>query len=122
MAKRKDPPSDVLTVEQVADYLQLNKLTVYKYIREGRLAASKIGKSYRVRRGDVDTFLESQKLRPGRAPAPKPRRRRGPVIPIRVVPRFPGRPEETREAGAGERTDTTALSGNPLEQMIRDLH
>lgn len=120
MAKRRDTNTDVLTVEQVADYLQLNKLTVYKYVREGRLPASKIGKSYRIRRADVDAFLDAQRVS-GTAAAPK-RRRRGPVIPIRVVPKFPDTNKETRTADAAERTDATALSGNPLEPFVRDLH
>jgi excisionase family DNA binding protein len=55
---------DVMTVEQVAEYLQLNKMTVYKYIREGKLPASRIGKSYRVRRTDLDVFLEVSRVRP----------------------------------------------------------
>ncbi len=62
MAKQPVDRPDVMTVEQVAAYLQLNKLTVYKHVREGRIPASKIGKSYRIRRSDVDWFLESQKV------------------------------------------------------------
>lgn len=48
---------EVMTPEQVADYLQLNKDTVYRYIREGKLGASKLGRNYRVRKEDVDLFL-----------------------------------------------------------------
>lgn len=121
MAKRKDAPADILTVEQVADYLQLNKLTVYKYVRDGRLPASKIGKSYRIRRADVEAFLESQRLQPGRE-GPRRGRRRRPVIPIRVVPRFPAGPEEGRNPPRSERADSTLISGNPLEQVLHDLH
>ena len=39
---------DLLTPEQVASYLQVDRGTVYRYIREGRLAASKLGRAYRV--------------------------------------------------------------------------
>ena len=31
---------EIMTPEQVADYLQLNKDTVYRYIREGKLVAN----------------------------------------------------------------------------------
>jgi excisionase family DNA binding protein len=48
---------DLMTPEQVADYLQLNKDTVYRYIREGKLIASKFGRSYRVPKVNVDLFL-----------------------------------------------------------------
>lgn len=48
---------EIMTPEQVADYLQLNKETVYRYIREGRLGASRMGRSYRIPRANVDLFL-----------------------------------------------------------------
>ena len=48
---------EIMTPEQVADYLQLNKDTVYRYIREGKLVASRLGRSYRVTKSNVDLFL-----------------------------------------------------------------
>lgn len=51
----------VMTVDQVAAYLQLNRLTVYRYVREGKIPAAKFGKVYRILKADVDGFLESQK-------------------------------------------------------------
>ena len=48
---------EIMTPEQVADYLQLNKDTVYRYIREGKLTASRLGRNYRVLKENVDLFL-----------------------------------------------------------------
>ena len=48
---------EIMTPEQVADYLQLNKDTVYRYIREGKIAASRLGRSYRVLKKDIDVFM-----------------------------------------------------------------
>jgi excisionase family DNA binding protein len=48
---------DVLTPEQVADYLQLRTETVYRYIRDGKLPAVRLGRSYRVLREHLDLFL-----------------------------------------------------------------
>lgn len=48
---------DIMTPEQVADYLQLSKDTVYRYIREGKLIASRLGRNYRVPKENVDLFL-----------------------------------------------------------------
>lgn len=48
---------EIMTPEQVADYLQLSKDTVYRYIREGKLIASRLGRNYRVPRENVDLFL-----------------------------------------------------------------
>ena len=38
----------ILTPEQAADYLQVNRETIYRYIRDGKLAASRLGCGYRV--------------------------------------------------------------------------
>ena len=57
---------EVLTVEEAAAYLQVHKVTVYKYVRSGLLPAARLGKVYRLLRRDVDAFLETMKLRRSR--------------------------------------------------------
>ncbi len=52
---------EVLTVEQAAEYLQMHKGTVYRYIREGLLPAVRLGKVYRLLRWDVDAFLDAMR-------------------------------------------------------------
>ncbi len=54
---------DIMTPEQAADYLQVNRETVYRYIREGRLVASKLGRAYRIPRQSVDLLLWSARTR-----------------------------------------------------------
>jgi excisionase family DNA binding protein len=49
----------LLTVEQVAERLNLHAKTVRRYIRDGRLKAKRIGKEYRVTRVDLDAFAGS---------------------------------------------------------------
>ncbi len=51
---------EILTPEQVSQLLQIHPFTVLKFIRQGKLKASKLGRMYRVRRGDVDKFLDNQ--------------------------------------------------------------
>jgi excisionase family DNA binding protein len=48
--------SPLYTVDQVAERLNLHAKTVRRYIREGRLKATRIGKEYRVTRGHLDAF------------------------------------------------------------------
>jgi excisionase family DNA binding protein len=48
---------DVLTPQEVAEYLQLAPDTVYRYIREGKLVASKLGRQYRIPKENVELFL-----------------------------------------------------------------
>ena len=55
---------EVMTPEQVADYLQLSPDYVYRLIRGHRLAASKIGRAYRIPREDVEAFLLARSSRP----------------------------------------------------------
>lgn len=50
----------ILTPEQVAQILQVHPFTVLKFIKQGKLKASKLGRVYRIRRTDVDTFLDQQ--------------------------------------------------------------
>ena len=85
--------SEIMTVEQVAEYLQLNKLTIYKYVREGRIPAAKLGKAYRIRKSDVDLFLERLKMRPARA-------------------------AHTREVAQSERRPSRGASGSRAEEEV----
>ncbi|TMI76212.1 MAG: helix-turn-helix domain-containing protein [Bacillati bacterium ANGP1] len=52
------PEPELLTVEQAAAYLQMHKVTVYKYIRAGLLPAARLGKVYRIYRKDVEALLQ----------------------------------------------------------------
>lgn len=46
----------LLTVEQAAQQLNLHPKTVLRYIHDGRLPATRVGKSYRILRVDLDTL------------------------------------------------------------------
>lgn len=54
---------DVMTPEQVADYLQLATETVYRLIRQRKLAATRIGRAYRIPRQDVESFIVANSTR-----------------------------------------------------------
>src|SRR3954471_18050932 len=54
---------DIMTPEQAAAYLQLNRETVYRYIREGKLVASKLGRNYRIPRTSLDLLLCATRTR-----------------------------------------------------------
>lgn len=56
---------EVYTVEQFAERLKLHPKTVLRFIREGRLRAVKVGKSYRILRSDLEAMTGV--LRPDRA-------------------------------------------------------
>jgi len=55
---------EIMTPEQVAEYLQLDPTTVYRYIRQGKLVASKLGRNYRIPKANVDEFLQANSTSP----------------------------------------------------------
>ncbi len=50
---------NLLTVQQVATFLQVSRTTVWRWCNEGRLPAMKIGRGWRIRREDLDRYLQS---------------------------------------------------------------
>jgi putative molybdopterin biosynthesis protein len=50
------------TVEQVAEILQVTKMTVYRYIKARKIKGYKIGKEIRIDGTDFKNFLESIKI------------------------------------------------------------
>lgn len=48
----------ILTPDQVALILQVHPFTVLKFIKQGKLRASKLGRVYRIRQSDVGRFLD----------------------------------------------------------------
>jgi excisionase family DNA binding protein len=55
---------EIMTPNQVAEYLQLTTDTVYRLIREKKLAATQVGRSYRIPREDLEKFLVVNSTRP----------------------------------------------------------
>jgi excisionase family DNA binding protein len=55
--QRETSYPEIMTPEQAAEYLQVSRETVYRYIRQGRLVASRLGRSYRVSKRNLDLLL-----------------------------------------------------------------
>ena len=60
--KHRDEASaqQIMTLREVAGYLGLHVMTVYKLTREGRVPAAKIGGQWRFKRDVLDQWLETQ--------------------------------------------------------------
>jgi excisionase family DNA binding protein len=54
--------NSLLTPEQVAGILQIHILTVYQYIRKGKLSAIKLGRSYRIMPEDLERLIEMNRV------------------------------------------------------------
>jgi excisionase family DNA binding protein len=48
---------DVLTIEELADYLKVSKSTLYKLAQEGKVPAQKVGRHWRFHRETIDRWL-----------------------------------------------------------------
>ncbi|HUR17398.1 MAG TPA: helix-turn-helix domain-containing protein [Acidimicrobiales bacterium] len=47
----------LLKVREVADAMRVSNMTVYRLIRSGELSSSRVGRSYRVREADLESYL-----------------------------------------------------------------
>ncbi len=54
---------DFYLVEELAEKLRVNKMTIYRKIKAGKLQAHKIGKEYRITRETFDKFLNQTKTK-----------------------------------------------------------
>lgn len=53
----------LLTVGEVAGLMRVSNMTVYRLIKSGQLSAIRVGKNYRIRRTDVDKYLNDRAVR-----------------------------------------------------------
>ncbi len=61
-------PDEFMTVAEVAELLKLNEMTIRNYVSAGKLAAVRIGdRRVRLRREDVDRFIDGQVTKPTNA-------------------------------------------------------
>lgn len=52
---------DFYTIKQITGILQLSRLTIYRYIDDGKLKTYKFGKEHRIKKEDFESFLEAHK-------------------------------------------------------------
>jgi excisionase family DNA binding protein len=60
VSERSFTEARLLTVNEVADLLRVSRMTVYRLIKEGDIAALRVGRSYRLREDDVDDYLSER--------------------------------------------------------------
>ena len=53
-------PNEILTIDEVAEYLRLTPQTIYKWAQEKRIPAVKLGKEWRFRRSVIDKWFDDQ--------------------------------------------------------------
>lgn len=56
---------DWLSTADAAKALGITPRTLYRFINQGELAAYRFGRVIRVKRADIDAFIESSRIEPG---------------------------------------------------------
>ena len=51
-------PDQIMTIEEVAKYLQLKPQTVYKWAQEETIPGAKLGKEWRFRKSILDEWID----------------------------------------------------------------
>lgn len=59
--EERDAGNDFYLVEEFAEKLRVSNMTIYRYIKAGKLKAFKIGKEFRIKKDEYEKFLNSVK-------------------------------------------------------------
>ena len=54
------PDRELMTIEEVADYLRVKKRTIYEWVKNGKIPAIKTVGQWRFKKMQIDSWLESQ--------------------------------------------------------------
>lgn len=57
-----DREEGVFTVQELANYLRMKPLTIYKHASKGRLPGFKVGSHWRFKRTTIDQWIQSQEI------------------------------------------------------------
>lgn len=50
----------ILTTKELAEYLKLTEVTIYKYVSEGKIPGMKIGSRWRFEKDKIDDLLKNE--------------------------------------------------------------
>jgi excisionase family DNA binding protein len=108
---------DLLTTKQLQDLLQVDRITIYRMLNDGRLRGFKVGGQWRFSRRDIEAWLHEQRANLGFADSLSP-------ADIKIVPGSKALPISCVQAIQGvfaEALDiaavTTDLDGTPLTEI-----
>lgn len=52
----KERPS-LMTIDEVAKYLRIKKVTIYKHVQDGKLPGFKVGSKWRFKKSTIDKWI-----------------------------------------------------------------
>ena len=107
---------DLLTTRQLQELLQVDRITIYRMLNDGRLQGFKVGGQWRFSRREIETWLQEQQNRldiesmppPGGTIAPSPK-----SLPLSCIQAIQDVCAEALDIAAV----TTELDGSPLTEV-----
>lgn len=54
-------PPDVLTIDELSEYLRISKSSLYKLAQEGKVPGQKVGRHWRFRKDAIDRWLDDSR-------------------------------------------------------------
>ena len=54
------PVAQILSTKELAKYLKLTEVTIYKYIKKGKIPACRVGSRWRFDKDQIDELLKSE--------------------------------------------------------------
>ena len=63
---------DIMTVEEVAEYLRVSERTVYEWAQKGEIPAGKLGTTWRFKRSEIERWIDRRLSGTRRVPAAQP--------------------------------------------------
>ena len=60
---RPEMEERLLTIDDIAEFLQVNPMTIYAWVRDGKIPAFKIGKVLRFKKSEIDEWLKNKKYK-----------------------------------------------------------
>jgi excisionase family DNA binding protein len=55
-------PDNMMTVDELAEYLKMKAVTIYKHAQSGGIPAFKVGSKWRFKRDTIDRWIEKQEV------------------------------------------------------------
>lgn len=57
--------SEIMTIQEIAEYLRLNEKTAYRLVSDGKIPGFKVGGAWRFRRSEIDKWIVKQEQKEG---------------------------------------------------------
>ncbi|HKE76482.1 MAG TPA: helix-turn-helix domain-containing protein [Acidimicrobiales bacterium] len=69
-----EAPRELYTIPEACQALSVSHMTLYKYIDAGEIPVVRFGRNVRIRRGDLEAFIEAHVDADGKAPRQRRRK------------------------------------------------